>query len=62
MKRKVRILKVPQCGYVVIGRGTYHEGQIVDASAVDPEEVKNLLQDGYIEEIGERSLPPEAKA
>lgn len=59
---KIRLLKVPPCGYVVIGRGTYPGGNIVDVSNVDPEEVKDLLEKKYIEEYDDPPSPtPRAK-
>jgi len=51
MKREVRVCKVPECGYVVIGRGTHQLGRTVDVSSVDREELEQLFADGYVEEI-----------
>lgn len=47
MKRKIRVVEVPECGYIPIGRiGTFHEQQVIefDDSELDPKEIKSLLE------------------
>jgi hypothetical protein len=48
MTKWVCVIKVPECGYVVIGKGTYGVRQVVDVERVDPKEIDDLLQDGFI--------------
>lgn len=53
MTGKVRVVKVPECGYVVLKMGTYTGtfplGKEVDVSKCDEDEVNVLLKQGYIE-------------
>jgi hypothetical protein len=53
---KARVLRVPECGYVVIGDGTYSEEEVVDVSAVDPGEIQQLEKEGFIEQISDDSF------
>ncbi len=59
MKKYVRILKMPECGYVVIGDRTmnYSVGDIVDVSEDDQEDILNLIKDEVLEEISEEEAP-----
>jgi hypothetical protein len=40
---RMRVRKVPECGYVPIGNGTYSLGAIVDVSNVNPAEIGDLM-------------------
>jgi hypothetical protein len=51
MKHDVRVCKVPECGYVVIGRGTYELGLVVDVSHLNRDELKQLFADGYVKDV-----------
>lgn len=51
MTKQVCVVKVPECGHVVIGRRTYGVGAVVNVDRVGPEGIKDidvLLQGGYI--------------
>jgi hypothetical protein len=61
MKKLVRVIKVPECGYVVVGQGTYQLGQIVDVSTVAPEEIDDLLQEEMIAPYPEPQSAPSPK-
>jgi len=57
---KVRVLEVPEIGYLALGPGTYPKGAIVDvsdASMFDPEELEYLIGKKVIEEVSESSPP-----
>lgn len=51
MTGKIRVIRVPECGYIVLGRGTYGIGNEVDVSKEDEGEVNALVRNGYIEYI-----------
>lgn len=51
---KVVVVKVPSCGYVVVGRGTYNVGHVVDTSGIDPAEIAWLIDDGYIRVLSDQ--------
>ena len=59
MTKKIRILRVPESGYIVIGCETYHEvGRIHEVPpGVDPKEITHLAESDppYIEELAEGS-------
>ena len=59
MKKYVRVLKMPECGYVVIGDRTqnYSVGEIVDVSEDDQEDILNLIKDEFLEEVSEEEAP-----
>jgi len=59
MKKYVRILKMPECGYVVIGDRTINcsVGNIVDVSEDDQEDILNLIKDNVLEEVLEEEAP-----
>lgn len=59
MKKYVRILKMPECGYVVIGDRTinYSVGDIIDVSEDDQEDILNLIKDKVLEEVSEEEVP-----
>jgi hypothetical protein len=45
----VGVVKAPECGYIVLGTGTYCVGAKVDVFQSDEDEVRRLLKDGYVE-------------
>lgn len=49
----LRVRTVPECGYLVVGRGTYHVGEILEPAkcGADVDELKRLLAGGNIEEF-----------
>lgn len=56
MKRKIRVVKVPESGYIPIGQiGTFHKNQMIefDDSELDPEETQRLLEGEWIEFVDE---------
>lgn len=58
---KVRVVKTaPGISYIPIGQqGTFALGDIVDVSAVDPAEVRHLLEMKYVEIVPETSELPQ---
>ena len=55
----IRVVKVPNAGYLVIGDRTFSLGAEIkiDSSILDPDELKNLIKEDYIVFIGNPSLP-----
>lgn len=58
MKKYVRVLNMPECGYVVIGDRTmnYSIGDVVDVTEDDQDDIKNLIKDKFLEEIPEEEV------
>jgi hypothetical protein len=59
MIKKIRVVKVPEAGYLVIGDRTFSLGDELDISApfLDPDEVRTLVKRDYIVFVGELPLP-----
>ena len=56
----VRVIEMPECGYVVIGDETrnYSVGDIVDVSDDDQVDIRQLIEDKVLEEITEEVSAP----
>ncbi len=59
MKKYVRVLKIPECGYFVIGDRTkdYSVDEIVDVSEYDQEDILNLINDKFLKEVQVTDVP-----
>lgn len=50
MIRAIRVVKVGQGGYLVIGKGTFSIGDEIDIShpSLNPEELRDLVKNDYV--------------
>lgn len=59
MIKYVRVLKMPECGYLLIGDRTkkFSLREIVDVSKDDQEDILNLIKDKFLEKVSEEEAP-----